>query len=203
MFPANTGHRPAEQAMAAPRLAPLPAPPSDVDAAQLVRDIEQYLAARTRTTAHPLVTKTTAELVAEALGTQAPATAPALELPGRMLRIVPDWILAFPIVRHRHGGARQVTVAEHLELTALVIERYGWAQGKHRTTGGRRCVLGAQAVLYRLGIGDESTVAAAGQRLQAVLAAWGCTLTYAKWNDLPGRTESDVLGLIRTAARTA
>ncbi|MFE7392024.1 hypothetical protein [Streptomyces sp. NPDC057582] len=200
MFPANTAHRPAT------RFAPLPAPTPDidVDAAQLVRDIEQYLTVRTRTTAHPLVTKTTAELIAEALGTQASTTAaPALELPGRTLRILPDWILAFPIVRHRHGGARQVTVAEHLELTALVIERYGWAQGTHRTRSGRRCILGAQAVLYRLGIGDESTVAAAGQRLQAVLAAWGCTLTYAKWNDLPGRTESDVLGLIRTAARTA
>ena len=120
-----------------------------------------------------------------------------------MLRILPDWVLQFPIVRQRHGGARQVTVAEHLELTALVIERYGWAQGTHRTTSGRRCILGAQAVLYRLGIGDESTVAAAGQRLQAVLAARGCTLTYAKWNDIPDRTESDVLALIREAARTA
>jgi hypothetical protein len=180
-----------------------PAALVDVDAAQLVRDIEQYLVARTRATAHPLVTKTTAELIAEALGTQAPAAAaPALELPGRMLRILPDWVLRFPIVRHRHGGARQITVAEHLELTALVIERYGWAQGTHRTTSGRRCILGAQAVLYRLGIGDESTVAAAGQRLQAVLAARGCTLTYAKWNDIPGRTQDDVLALIRTAART-
>ncbi|MFF3062339.1 hypothetical protein [Streptomyces sp. NPDC057909] len=189
--------------MAVTQLAPLPAPTLsfDVDAAQLVRDIEQYLAARTRTTAHPLVTKTTAELIAEALGTQAPAAAvPVLELPGRMLRILPDWVLQFPIVRHRHGGARQVTVAEHLELTALVIERYGWAQGTHRTTSGRRCILGAQAVLYHLGIGDEFTVAAAGQRLQAVLAARGCTLTYAKWNDIPGRASGEVLSLIRAAA---
>ncbi|GAA3478436.1 DUF6197 family protein [Streptomyces yanii] len=205
MFPGNTAHRTTEQARAATQRAPFPAPPSDVDvdAVQLVRDIEQYLAARTRTTAHPLVTKTTQELIAEALGTQAPATAPALELPGRVLRILPDWILAFPIVRHRHGGARQVTVAEHLELTALVIERYGWAQGTHRTRSGRRCILGAQAVLYRLGIGDETTVAAAGQRLQAVLTKRGCTLTYAQWNDMPGRTESEVLALIRTASRTA
>ncbi|MDX2733568.1 hypothetical protein [Streptomyces sp. PA03-2a] len=180
---------------------PVPAD-AGVDAARLIREIEQYLAVRTRTTAHPLVTKTTAELIAEALGTQAPAAAPALELPGRMLRILPDWVLQFPIVRHRHGGTGHITVAEHLELTALVIERFGWAQNTHRTTGGRRCILGAQAVLYRLGHGDESTVAAAGQRLQAVLAARGCTLTYAKWNDIPGRTQDDVLALIRTAART-
>ncbi|MEU3576358.1 hypothetical protein ACFTXO_25445 [Streptomyces sp. NPDC057067] len=184
---------------------PRTAPAVDVDAAQLVRDIEQYLAARTRTTAHPLVTKTTAELIAEALGTAAPAqpAAAAPELPGRALRLLPDWVLRFPLVRHRHGGARHVTVAEHLELTALVIERYGWAQGTHRTTSGRRCILGAQAVLFRLGIGDEQTVAAAANQLQNVLQVRGCTAPYASWNDHPSRTEADVLALIRTAARAA
>nr|WSS68533.1 hypothetical protein OG491_09615 [Streptomyces sp. NBC_01175] len=183
---------------------PRTAPAVDVDAAQLVRDIEQYLAARTRTTAHPLVTKTTAELIAEALGT-APAqpAAAAPELPGRALRLLPDWVLRFPLVRHRHGGARHITVAEHLELTALVIERYGWAQGTHRTTSGRRCILGAQAVLFRLGIGDEQTVAAAANQLQNALRVRGCTAPYATWNDTPGRTEADVLALIRTAARAA
>ncbi|WP_330435525.1 hypothetical protein OIC43_31025 [Streptomyces sp. NBC_00825] len=180
-----------------------PPPLVDIDATGLVREIELYLAARTRTTSHPLVTKTTTALIAEALGTEAPAAAPALELPGRMLRILPDWVLCFPIVRHRHGGARQITVAEHLELTALVIERYGWAQGTHRTTSGRRCILGAQAVLYRLGLGDESTVAAAAQRLQTVLRARGCTLTYAAWNDLPDRSQGEVIALVRTAALAA
>lgn len=201
MFPGNTIHRPAEQAVAATQLAPFTAPPSDTDAAQLVHDIEQFLAARTRTTAHPLVTKTTQELVAEALGTQVPGTAPALELPGRMLRILPDWVLRFPIVRHRHTTARPVSVAEHLELTALVIERYGWAKGMHRTTSGRRCILGAQAVLYRLGIGDESTVDRAGQRLQGVLRSRGCTLPYHRWNDMPDRTQGEVIALLRTAAQ--
>ncbi|RAJ41898.1 hypothetical protein K388_07506, partial [Streptomyces sp. KhCrAH-43] len=134
-----------------PTATPVLAP---VDVAGLVREIEQYLAARTRTTAHPLVTKTTQQLVAEALA-DAPVAA-AVPLPGRVLRMLPDWVLSIPAVRHRHGGARAVTVTEHLELTALVIERYGWAQNAHRTTGGRRCILGAQAVLYRLGWGDES-----------------------------------------------
>ncbi|MEV0576666.1 hypothetical protein [Streptomyces sp. NPDC050392] len=193
--------------MAATLLAPTTqtGPAVDVDAAQLVRDIEQYLAARTRTTAHPLVTRTTAELIAEALGTTAPAhtVAVAPELPGRALRLLPDWVLRFPIVRHRHGGARAVTVAEHLELSALVIERYGWAQNTHRTRSGRRCILGAQAVLFRLGIGDETTVAAAANRLQNVLRSRGCTASYATWNDHPGRTESEVLALIRTAAKGA
>ncbi|MFJ8976028.1 hypothetical protein [Streptomyces sp. NPDC102282] len=175
-------------------------PVIDIDG--MLRDIEHYLAARTRTTAHPLVTKTTQQLIDEALGAPAPA-APmtAMELPGRLLRLLPDWVLSIPAVRHRHGN-RPVTVTEHLELTALVIERYGWTQNKHRTRSGRACILGAQAVLHRLSIGDETTVDHAGQRLQAVLRNRGCTLAYHRWNDLPDRTAAEVITLVRTAART-
>ncbi|MFG3539617.1 DUF6197 family protein [Streptomyces clavifer] len=174
-------------------------PVIDVDG--MLRDIEQYLADRTPVTAHPLVTKTTQQLIAEALGAPTPAT-PVRVLPGRLLRLLPDWVLSVPAVRHRHGGTRTVTVTEHLELTALVIERYGWTQGKHRSRSGRVCILGAQAVLFRLGIGDESTVDRAGQRLQAVLRARGCTLAYQRWNDMPDRTADEVTALVRTAART-
>jgi hypothetical protein len=184
-----------------PELAP------EVSAESLISDIERYLAARVRTTAHPLVTKTTAELVAEALGTpQAPAApaAPVLAEPSRLLRALPDWVLGFPLLRQFHGGrGRRISVAEHLELTALVIERYGWAQGQHRSRSGRRCILGAQAVLYRLGYGDEFTVANAADRLQAVLAARGIRQPYAQWNDQAGRTQDQVLALIRTAAQEA
>ncbi|MFE0001892.1 DUF6197 family protein [[Kitasatospora] papulosa] len=175
-------------------------PVLDIDG--MLRDIEQYLAARTRTTAHPLVTKTTQQLIDEALGSPAPAALmTAMELPGRLLRLLPDWVLSVPAVRHRHGN-RPVTVAEHLELTALVVERYGWTQGKHRTRSGRACILGAQAVLFRLGIGDQSTVDRAGQYLQAVLRNRGCTLAYHRWNDMPDRTAAEVIALVRTAART-
>ncbi|MFF5508102.1 hypothetical protein ACFY4Q_08060 [[Kitasatospora] papulosa] len=173
-------------------------PVLDIDG--MLRDIEQYLAARTRTTAHPLVTKTTQQLIDEALGTPAPAATPATELPGRLLRLLPDWVLSVPAVRHRHGN-RPVTVTEHLELTALVIEHYGWTQGKHRTRSGRACILGAQAVLFRLSIGDESTVDRAGQRLQAVLRNRGCTLAFHRWNDMPDRTAAEVTALVRTAAQ--
>ncbi|MFD9928808.1 hypothetical protein ACFWZK_21950 [[Kitasatospora] papulosa] len=174
-------------------------PVIDIDG--MLRDIEHYLAARTRTTAHPLVTKTTQHLIDEALGTPAPAVTPSIELPGLLLRLLPDWVLSIPAVRHRHGN-RPVTVTEHLELTALVIERYGWTQGKHRTRSGSACILGAQAVLFRLGIGDQSTVDRAGQRLQAVLRNRGCTLAYHRWNDMPDRTDTEVIALVRTAART-
>lgn len=174
------------------------------EAALLVREIEQYLTARVRTTAHPLVTKTTAELVAEALGAPAPAAAaPLLAAPARALRLLPDWVLNFPLLRQLHGGGRQISVAEHLELTALVIERYGWHRGSLRSTSGRRCILGAQAVLFRLGYGDETTARTAGQHLQTVLAARGISEPYHRWNDATGRTRTEVLALIRTAAAEA
>ncbi|MFF7438701.1 hypothetical protein [Streptomyces sp. NPDC008122] len=181
-----------------------PAPDLADEAALLVREIEQYLTARVRTTAHPLVTKTTAELVAEALGTPAaPAAAPVLNAPARALRILPDWVLNFPLLRQLHGGGRHISVAEHLELTALVIERYGWHRGALRSTSGRRCILGAQAVLFRLGYGDETTALAAGHRLQAVLTARGITEPYHRWNDAPHRTREEALALVRTAATHA
>ncbi|MFI1809900.1 hypothetical protein ACH414_06105 [Streptomyces sp. NPDC020422] len=179
-----------------------PAPELADEAALLVREIEQYLIARTRTTAHPLLTKTTAELVAEALSTLAPA-APVLTAPARALRLLPDWVLDFPLLRQLHGGGRRISVAEHLELTALVIERYGWHHGALRSTSGRRCILGAQAVLFRLGYGDETTALAASHRLQAVLAQSRITEPYHRWNDAPHRTREEVLTLVRTAANAA
>ncbi|MFB6631981.1 hypothetical protein ACFCWY_18960 [Streptomyces sp. NPDC056362] len=181
-----------------------PAPELADEAALLVREIEQYLTARTRTTAHPLVTKTTAELIAEAFGTTpaAPA-AQVLNPPARALRLLPDWVLNFPLLRQLHGAGRHISVAEHLELTALVIERYGWHCGALRSTSGRRCILGAQAVLFRLGYGDETTALAAGHRLQAVLAARGIAEPYHRWNDATGRTREEALALVRTAALAA
>ncbi|MFF6774765.1 hypothetical protein ACFY8W_14540 [Streptomyces sp. NPDC012637] len=181
----------------------VPAPELADEAALLVREIEQYLTARVRTTAHPLVTKTTAELIAEALGTAPTPAAPVLTPPARALRLLPDWVLAFPLLRQLHGAGRQISVAEHLELTALVIERYGWHRGALRSASGRRCILGAQAVLFRLGYGDETTALAAGHRLQAVLAARGISEPYHRWNDATGRTRAEVLDLVRTAAAHA
>ncbi|MFI8962065.1 hypothetical protein ACIGO8_08110 [Streptomyces sp. NPDC053493] len=187
--------------MTTPTLAPVKA---DVDARQLIADIEQYLAQQASTrTAHPLVTKTTAELVTEALGTQpAPVAAPTLEPPSRLWRILPDWTLS--IIRQLHAGTtRHITVAQHLELTALVIERYGWERGALRTNSGRRCILGAQAVLFRLGYGDEHTAHAAGRHMQNILAARGITDPYHRWNDQHGRSKTEILHLIRTAAANA
>ncbi|MEE1813538.1 hypothetical protein PUR59_00535 [Streptomyces sp. SP18ES09] len=173
-----------------------------VDAATLIADIEAYLAQQAPKTAHPLVTKTTAQLVAEALA--APETGPdtgtpVLTAPRRLWRIVPDWALALTPARRLHGAGRQITVQQHLELTALVLQQYGHHRGGLRSRGGRRCILGAQAVLYQLGYGDEDTAVAAGRAMQNVLQRRGIDDAYHRWNDRPGRTEGEVLQLIREA----
>ncbi len=174
--------------------------------ALLVREIEQYLTARCRTTAHPLVTKTTAELIEEALSLPSapgePVSVLVLTPPARALRLLPDWVLSVPVLRQLHGAGRHVSVAEHLELTALVIERFGWSRSL-LSASGRRCILGAQAVLYRLGYGDEGTARAAGNAIQDVLATRGITEPYHRWNDAPGRTREEVLHLLRTTADSA
>lgn len=173
-----------------------------VDAATLIADIEAYLAQQAPKTAHPLVTKTTAELVAEAL--QGPAdtpeqSTPALTAPRRLWRILPDWTLALTPARRLHGAGRDITVTQHLELTAHLLQRYGHHRGALRSRSGRRCIVGAQAVLYRLGYGDEQTAKAAGARLQSVLTARGITEPYHQWNDRSERTLDDALHLIRSA----
>ncbi|WP_327160538.1 hypothetical protein [Streptomyces zaomyceticus] len=173
-----------------------------VDAAALIADIERYLADQAPRTAHPLVTKTTAELVAEALAGPVgdEQAAPALTAPSRLWRIIPDWALALTPARRFHGAGRAITVTQHLELTALVLQQYGWHRGGLRSRGGARCIVGAQAVLYRLGYGDEETAVAAGKRLQNVLRRRGIDEPFHAWNDRRQRDLGDVLGLIREAA---
>ncbi|MFF4574855.1 hypothetical protein [Streptomyces sp. NPDC001410] len=179
--------------------------PVDVDG--LVVEIERYLAARTRTTAHPLVTKTTQQLIDEALRglTSAPAAdrSPVLAPPPAWLRRLPEWALSISLVRNRWGaGTRQVTAAEHLELTALVIERWGWAWGADRDEDGGRCIRGAQFVLLRLGYGNADTLHRATDHLHQVLAPSGGG-SFVAWNDTPGRTRDQVLALLRAAAGEA
>lgn len=180
-----------------------PAPDAELAAASdlLVVEIERYLVARSRATAapataHPLVTKTTDELIAEALGSldaTLPPVPQALRPPSRFLRRLPLW--ALPLTRRT---VRQISVAEHLELTALVIEWWGWAQETERDAKGARCIVGAQRALVALGYGDAATMTAAAIRLCDLVGG-----AYEPWNDHPDRTRAQVLNLLRTAAKEA
>jgi hypothetical protein len=99
----------------------------------------------------------------------------------------------------------RITPAQHLELTALVLERWGWDQtGNHwRTRGGRRCIAGAQAVLYRLGYGTEHTIDAAGRYLDDALQARGIRDVYWAWNEERHVGRDQALALVREAATAA
>lgn len=190
------------------------APGVELDAAALVREIEQYLAARGRATAHPLVTATTEELVRQALAEldapvpESAGTGPAADpgLPGGMWRVLPDRLLSLHPARRAAGVERmRISVAEHLELTALVLERWGWARtgGHIRTVGGRRCILGAQRALFALGYGTEDTAIAAGAHLNAALRARGVRQSYPVWNEQGDVDRDQVLALVRDAAAEA
>lgn len=182
------------------------------DAEQLVREIERFLAARPARRPDIPTPKPARgsgfdlppidELIAQAGIVTGPAPRQKKTkdrgLPGGLWRILPDWALAA-----RRGPRRQVTVTEHLQLTALVIQRYGWARGSLRTRSGRRCILGAQAVLYRLGYGDQDTAMAAGRVMDRILHARGIRCHYHEWNDHAGRDEGEVLYLLREAIKTA
>lgn len=191
--------------LAPPEATPPPrADVETVDVDQLVRQFEDYLAAHAPTpapprTAHPLVTKTTAELVAEAIGHATPAAAAEIVPPGRLVRLIPHALLRIPGVRRLHGGIRHITVEQHLALTAHLIEQ-GWARNTYRTVSGRVCLQGAQRLLYTLGYGDHDTANQAAHRIQNVLTSRGIRQPYPEWNDNPDRTQPEILKLIRTAA---
>jgi hypothetical protein len=155
-------------------------------------------------TAHRLVSVPTAVLVAEALGTTtgaAPAAGPVL--PGGAWRVLPDRLLALHPGRRAERLARlRVPVAQHLTLTAVVLEQWGWAQsgGRRRTVRGGRCILGAQHAIYRLGYGTEHTAVEAGRRIQGVLDQRGIREPYPQWNEQPHVTAAQVVGVVRAAA---
>lgn len=182
------------------------------DGEKLVREIEQFLA--TRPAKRPAIPTPKPvrgpsidlppvdELIAQAGIVTGPGPRQKKSkdrvLPGGVWRMLPDWALSA-----RRGARRQVTVVEHLQLTALVIKRYGWCGSGLRSRSGRRCILGAQAVLFRLGYGDQDTAMAAGRVMDRILRARGIRCHYHEWNDHAGRDEGEVLYLLREAIQAA
>ncbi|MBY8877472.1 DUF6197 family protein [Actinacidiphila acidipaludis] len=179
--------------------------------ADLIRDIENYLATQhpQPLAAHRLVTATTDQLVRDALAALPPAPAgdPAgMSLPGGLWRVLPDRLLSLHPARRGEAVARlRITPAQHLDLTALVLERWGWAQTgeRLRTCGGRRCILGAQRTVFLLGYGTEDTATAAGDHINNVLRARGIVQPYPRWNEHPHVSGEQALAVVRAAALVA
>ncbi|QMV20568.1 hypothetical protein GQS52_00700 [Streptomyces sp. SCUT-3] len=199
-------------ALLGPAADPLPRDPAPRDGRE-----GPARARRPAATAHPLVSKDTASLVAEALAAAAPASPGALpaapgvpspppgalpvpdgDLPGRMRACLPHWVHSGLGTRRR----RPVTVEQHLLLTERVLRRTGWAATgrRDRTAGGRRCILGAQHLLHSLGYGDVETARRAGEHIDRALAAMGQSGPFWVWNDQPHVHEALVHRALRRAA---
>lgn len=176
------------------------------DEQTLVEQVEAFLASQPASeiaapasplTAHPLVSLTTEQLVAQSQSATPSAQAPSLSAPPRWTRWLPEslWRLV-GTVRPR----REVSVSEYLSLLVLVLERHGWdGSGRGRSVDGCRCIAWSQRLLATLGYGSAETADAASRAIQGVLHRRGVTVPYWEWNDVPGRRRSEVLGLIREA----
>ena len=167
----------------------------------LIEEIEAFLRSQIKRTAHPLVSKTTDELVREALNNipQSKSTDPS-PLPGSLWKILPDWMLSARRMV-RSNVVFELNPKEHIRLTIAVIERWGWTQGSTRSKSGRRCIAGSQLLLLRLGYGTEQTMKNAGKLIQEVLYARGVSEPYWLWNEHPRRTRNEVLGLLKEAMK--
>lgn len=174
------------------------------DEQRLVAEVEAFLASQPATpverllTAHPLLSRSTADLVAEVESNLPPEQAPSLSAPPRLSRWLPECVW-------RLMGAtrpvREVTVPQYLGLLVAVLERHGWdGSGRGRSVGGCRCIAWAQRLLAHLGYGDERTAAEASRAIQAALHQRGVTAPYWEWNDAPDRTAAEVAQLLRSAA---
>jgi hypothetical protein len=166
----------------------------------LVAEVEAFLCDPART-AHRLVSLPTAQLVEQALGGQPAAVTTGPALPGGVWRVLPDRLLTLhPGRRAERLDRLRIPVAQHLQLTATVLEQWGWTRaGRNRAVGGGRCILGAQHALYRLGWGTEHTAVEAGRRIDGVLAARGVREPYPAWNDRQQSAEH-VIAVVREAA---
>jgi hypothetical protein len=178
---------------AAPPLIDVRIPRSEI--ARLHREIEQYLTHQATTTRTPAATASlrgvprpdAAEMVRQA----GIVTGPAPRQPGRLARAL-----------HGRPGVRAdpITVAAHLDVTARIIEIYGWAQNTTWDRQRRCCIIGAQSLAVHLGYGDRHLAGEAGAWLDRQL---GGGIRYWQWQNNRHRTKQQVLDVLRQAAADA
>lgn len=85
-------------------------------------------------------------------------------------------------------------VAKLLLDTADYLEGHGWCQGAAQDSKGRMCVLGAMSSVF-VGPAYENY----SEGVARVLKQTGA-FEIAGWNDAPGRTQDEVVSMLRAAA---
>ncbi|MEU3990118.1 hypothetical protein AB0F24_17375 [Streptomyces platensis] len=149
-----------------------------------------------------LVTKTTAELIAEAeRSTPAHGTRPAVDvrLPGRLARVLPDWA-------HRTRADLSHKPSTQLAVAAEVLRRWGWQNKPHklRDGRGRRCICGSICTAVDgLGVGSIDSAHMAAGYVLAELRSRNWNALIGDWNQTVCRTPEQAIELVNAGQRRA
>ncbi|WP_331756595.1 hypothetical protein [Streptomyces decoyicus] len=155
---------------------------------------------RTVSTAAPLRSKSTRQLVDEALR-GLPAAAPAT--PPWSHRLLPAAVRGLLADLGWWQDPAPQLPSAHLDQVLAVLRRYGWCQSLDVTATGRLCIRGAQNLLEKTGHVTPQARDRAVQYMHQTLRQAGVTMQFFAWNDLPDQQFSAVQTLLETAARAA
>lgn len=147
-----------------------------------------------------LLTKTTDELVAEALAS-IPADVPVERpLPGRLGAILPDRLHAW-----RRIGQPDCKPSIQLTVARRVLEEWGWQNTPYRLRDARgaRCVCGAILAAERLGYGSRDTTETSAGLVLTHLRRQGWSGLIGPWNRAHGRTAGQAVGMMTAVANSA
>lgn len=92
------------------------------------------------------------------------------------------------------------STAEHLRRAAQHLLDNGWIQGAGYIQGRGSCLLGAIEITAKDCQVEDIDLAVAVVREELYLQGWPWSV--AQWNDKPGRTRDEVVGLLQSLALT-
>ncbi|WP_330479970.1 hypothetical protein OG301_39195 (plasmid) [Streptomyces platensis] len=150
--------------------------------------------------AAPLPSKTTRQLVDEALRGLRPAAPVA---PSWSHRVLPAAVRGLLADLGWWQDPTPQLPSTHLDQVLAVLRRYGWCQSMDVTATGRLCIRGAQNLLEKTGYVTPEARQRAVHYMHQTLAQAGVAMQFFAWNDLPDQRFSAVQTLLETAARAA
>lgn len=192
---------PAALDQAAARLTPAPLAPAEAEAWRGITTSYQRTAPADRDARNMLGGKTVDELIHEA-GITTHGQRPPIEIrmPGRLGGILPGRL-------NRNKRDLSQPPSTVLYAAARVLEEYGWQARPHhlRDARGRRCVCGAIAAAYDLGVGGIDAAHGAAGHVLAELRdrSWPHPHLIGDWNQVAGRTPQQAIQLIHAARARA